>query len=127
MKNLMKEFREFLDSGDFITIAVGLVMALYVKDVVDSIVNGVINPIISAIVGKPDITDLGFTIHQARFSIGLIISALIRFVVVGFILFLLIRAYNKFRDRNKVEDTQAPAPETELAVLRDIRDQLRNR
>jgi len=124
MKNMIKEFREFLDSGDFVTIAVGLVIALYVKDVVDSIVIGIINPIIAAIVGKPDLNAFGFDIGDARISIGLVISALIRFVVVAFLLFLIIRFYNKFRDHGKSEEDKA---ETELTVLRDIRESLRNR
>ncbi len=126
MKNMMKEFREFLDSGDFITIAVGLVLALYVKDVVDSIVVGIIDPIIAAVVGEPNLNNFGFDIGDARISIGLVISALIRFVATGFVLFLIIRAYNKFRNRNAGPEAEATA-ETELAVLRDIRAELRNR
>ena len=126
MKNMIKEFREFLNSGDFVTVAVGLVMALYVKDVVDSIVKGIIEQIIAAIVGKPNLDDVGIDIGDARLYIGTVLSALIRFVVVGFILFLIIRAYNKFR-KPPQETPEATAPETELQVLRDIRESLRGR
>ena len=75
-------------------------------------------------VGKPDLNAFGFDIGDARISLGLVISALIRFVVVAFILFLIIRFYNKFRDHGKAEEEKA---ETELTVLRDIRESLRNR
>jgi large conductance mechanosensitive channel len=127
MKKLMKEFREFLNSGDFVTVAIGLVMALYVKVVIDAIMDGVINPIIAAIVGKPDLSAFGFKLGKARISLGLVISGLIQFVLVGFILFMIIRAYNKFRNLGRHEDPPGTPPETELQVLRDIREALRNR
>ena len=53
-KGLWQEFKEFLNKGDFLTIAVGLIFALYVKAIVDSLLLGVIYPIIAAIFGKPD-------------------------------------------------------------------------
>jgi large conductance mechanosensitive channel len=119
MKKLWDEFRGFLNKGDFITIAVGLVMALYFQKIVDALLDGVINPIIAAIFGKSDFTDIGFAIGDARISIGLVIDAIISFVVVGFLLFLILKAYDRMR-RTKEE----PEGETELSVLREIRDSL---
>ena len=74
MKKMWAEFKDFLNQGDFVTIAVGLIIALQVKDVVDAIIAGIINPILSAIVGKQTSTDFGFDIGDARISIGLVIS-----------------------------------------------------
>ena len=119
MKKIWEEFKEFLNKGDFVTIAIGLVMALYFQKIVDSLLNGVINPIIAAIFGKPDLNDIGFDIGDARISIGLVFNAIISFVVVGFLLFLILKAYTRMRATN-----DAPEVDTELTVLREIRDKL---
>lgn len=117
MKKIWAEFQAFLNQGDFVTIAVGLIIALQVKDVVDSIIVGIIDPILSAILGKQNLADFGFDIGNARISIGLVISALITLVVVLAILFLIIKAYNGMKRRQPGD-----ADETELSVLREIRD-----
>jgi large conductance mechanosensitive channel len=86
------------------------------------VLNGVINPIIAAIFGKGSFTDIGFDIGDARISIGLVIDAIVSFVVVAIFLFLIIRAYNKF----KAEAPEAPPePSPEVTVLKEIRDELR--
>ena len=122
-KSLIQEFKDFLNSGDFVTIAVGLIIALYFKSIVDALLAGVILPIIAAIFGKPDFSEIGFDIGDARISIGLVIGAIINFVVVGFLLFLIVKAWNKFKERG---GDAAAAAETELSVLRDIRASLRD-
>jgi large conductance mechanosensitive channel len=112
-KSLIDEFKEFLNQGDFVTIAVGLIIALYFQSIVNAILVGVLFPIISQI---------GFDIGDARISIGLVITAIINFVVVGFLLFLIVRAWNRFKERG---GDRATPRETELSVLRDIRESLR--
>ena len=122
MKKMLDEFKDFINRGNVVTVAVGLVMALYFKSIVDSIIDGIINPIIAAIFGKASLDDIGFDIGDARISIGLVISALINFVVVAFILFLIVKAYNNFK-RNAPEAPAEPSPE--VTVLKEIRDELR--
>ncbi len=121
-KGLMAEFKEFLNKGDIVTIAVGLIMALYFAKIVDAILDGIVLPIIAAIFGKPNFADIGFTINKSRFSIGLVINAVISFIVVGFILFLIVKAYNAWR---RTPDDEGA--DTELSVLREIREELKNR
>ena len=121
-KGVMQEFKDFLNKGDIVTIAVGLILALYFAKIVDSILAGIILPIIAAIFGKPDFSDIGFTINHAHFSIGLVLDAVISFFVVGFILFLIVKAYNAWRRTGEDE-----AGDTELSVLREIREELKNR
>jgi large conductance mechanosensitive channel len=121
MKNMLDEFKDFINKGNVVTIAVGLIMALYFQKIVEALLDGVINPIIAAIFGESNFQDIGFDIGDARISIGLVIDALISFVVVAFILYLMIKAYNKW---------QAEEPEagpTEIELLTEIRDSLRTR
>src|SRR5215216_1586668 len=97
MKKMWDEFKDFINKGDVITIAVGLVMALYFQKIVTAVLDGVINPIIAAIFGKQNFAEIGFDIGDARISIGLVIDAVITFIVVAFFLFLVIKAYNSFK------------------------------
>ena len=97
MRRLIKDFGDFINKGNVLTIAVGLVMALYFQKIVEAFMDGVINPIIAAIFGKQNFTDIGFDIGDARISIGLVIDAATSFVVVAFFLFLIVDAYNRTR------------------------------
>jgi len=122
MKDMWKEFREFINKGDIVMIAVALVMALYFKAIVDQVIAGVIDPIIAAIFGKSDISAIGFDIGDARISIGLVFSAIIDFVVVAIVLFFVVKAYNHWK---QTEDEEAGP--TEIELLTEIRDSLRQR
>jgi large conductance mechanosensitive channel len=123
MKKILNEYKEFINQGNVVMVAVGLVMALYFKAIVDAIINGVIMPIISAIFGKNSFEEIGFDIGDARISIGLVINAIIVFLAVAFILYLIIKAYNRYLAK---PDDEAEAA-TELSVLTEIRDELRSR
>ena len=59
---MLKEFKDFVNKGNVVTIAVGLVVALYFQKIVDAVLNGVINPFIAAIFGADNFTDIGFNI-----------------------------------------------------------------
>ncbi len=125
MKNMIDEFKDFINKGDVVTIAVGLIMALYFQKIVDALLDGVINPIIAAIFGESNFANIGFYLGDEGdpfVSIGLVIDAVISFVVVAFILFLMIKAYNNWK-QPEVEDS---AP-TEIDLLTEIRDSLRIR
>ena len=122
MKKMIDEFKDFINKGDVVTIAVGLIMALYFQKIVEAILDGVINPIIAAIFGESNFQNIGFDIGDARISIGLVIDAAISFVAVAFILFLLIKAYNNWKGPD--EEDAGPS---EVELLTEIRDSLRNR
>jgi len=59
---MLKEFKDFINKGNVITIAVGLVMALYFQKIVDAVLNGVINPLIAGIVGESNFANIGFNL-----------------------------------------------------------------
>ena len=121
MKNMVAEFKAFIMKGDIIMIAVGLVLALYFKSIIDQIIEGVISPIIAAIVGESSLASFGFDIGDARISIGLVIQAIIDFIIVALVLFLIVKAYNHWK-----RDEEAAGP-TEVELLTEIRDELRAR
>ena len=120
---MLQEFKEFINKGNVLAVAVGLILALYFQKIVDALLNGVINPIIAAIFGESNFTAIGFDVGDARISIGLVIDAAISFIVVAFILFLIVKVYNE--RVAKKQDEEAGPSETEL--LTQIRDLLQNR
>jgi len=119
---MVEEFKEFLNKGNVMTIAVGLIMALYFQKIVEALLDGVINPIVAAIFGESTFTNVGFNVGDARISIGLLIDAIISFIIVAFILFLIIKGYNKMMAKNEEE-----AGPSEVDLLTEIRDSLQNR
>jgi large conductance mechanosensitive channel len=123
MKNMIDEFKDFINKGDVVLIAVGFVMALYFKEIVDSVIAGVITPIIAAIFSESNIFNIGFDLGDAEISIGAVIYAALVFVIVAFILFLVVKTYNKWKD----PATDTDAGPTEIEVLTEIRDSLRSR
>jgi large conductance mechanosensitive channel len=118
---MLQEFKDFITKGNIIEVAVGLIMALYFQAIIDSLLEGVLYPIIAAIFGKPDFRAIGFDLGDAFVSIGLVIDAVISFVIVAFILFLVLKGYNKMKDDAAAEDSGP----SETDLLTEIRDQLR--
>ncbi len=131
---MLKEFKDFINKGNVVTIAVGLVMALYFQKIVDAVLNGVINPLIAAIFGADNFTDIGFNIGDPPdpgsgagggtkdVSIGMVLDAAISFIAVAFFLFLVIKAYNRF-----VTAPERAGGPTEIELLTEIRDSLAKR
>ena len=119
-KSLAQEFKEFIWSGDLLMIAVGLILALAVYAVITAFMDGIATPILAAIIGKSSFNQFGFDIGDARISFGLVLTALFNLVVVGLILFAMVKLYNVFR-------TKGEAAPTEAELLTEIRDLLRQR
>ena len=117
---MFREFKDFVNKGNVITVAVGLVMGLYFQQIVNAVIEGVFNPIIAAIFGKDNFQNIGFDVGDARISIGLVISALITFVIVAWFLFFVIKAYNKYVAKPQEEVLMT----TEVDLLTEIRDLL---
>jgi large conductance mechanosensitive channel len=129
MKGFFKEFKDFISTGNMIELAVAVILGLAVKAVIDAFMSGVVNPVIGAIVGKPNLDNfLTFTVRkgtskQSTISFGVVLTQLIALVIVGLVLFMFVRAYNKIRSPMQAA---APGP-SEIDLLTEIRDELRAR
>lgn len=127
---MLKGFKEFIMRGNVIDLAVAFVIGLAFGQVVTAIVDGLINPIIAAIFGKTDLTGvMSFTINDARFSIGLILDALINFLAVAAaVYFLIVMPINRLAERRARGAEPEPDPLTvDQQLLTEIRDSLRTR
>ena len=87
---MLKEFRDFLLRGNIVELAVAFVMGLAFAAVVNSLVNNLLMPVIAMIIGKPDFSDLTFTINDAVFRYGAFITDVIQFVAVAAAVFFFV-------------------------------------
>jgi large conductance mechanosensitive channel len=122
----VKGFKEFVMRGNVIDLAVAFVIGLAVVALINSIVAGIITPLISALFGEPNLDSVGtFTINGSEFSIGIVLTALVNFLLISAaVYFLIVLPMNKLRERNAKDEEAAPS-ETDL--LTDIRDALLGR
>jgi large conductance mechanosensitive channel len=123
---MIKGFKEFLLRGNVLDLAVAIVIGAAFTMVINAVVSGFINPLIAAIFGKPDLTHvLTFSINGAQFSIGIILNALLNFILVAAaIYFFIVVPVNAIRNRRNrgVPDPDVPPTETDLLI--EIRDLL---
>lgn len=119
---MLKEFKEFISKGNLVELAVGLVLALAFVGLVTSFTENLINPIIGAIFGQPNFDSLVIDMGDAQLRYGAFLTTLLNFVIVAFVLFLVIKAYNRAFPKGT-----EPAGPTEIELLGEIRDELRRR
>jgi large conductance mechanosensitive channel len=127
VRNLLVEFRRFVMKGNLIEIAVAFIIGLYFKDVVDAFTNGIVLAFIAAIFGEANFADITIGLGDAELLVGVFLNAVINFVLVAFVLFLIIRAYDVTKRRliasGEEDDTLTKSEE----LLEEIRDLLRTR
>jgi large conductance mechanosensitive channel len=121
---VLKGFRDFLMRGNVVDLAVAVVIGAAFGAIVKGLSDGIINPLIAAIFGKPDLNSVGtFTINGAEFSIGLVLTPIVNFLIVAAaIYFIVVVPMNKIRSRFVKEEAAAEAEE--ITLLREIRDSL---
>jgi large conductance mechanosensitive channel len=127
---VLKGFREFITKGNVIDLSVAVVIGAAFTLVVNAIVTHLVSPLISAIFGQPNLDDVAtFTINDAEFSIGAILTAALNFLLVAAaVYFILIAPMNKFRElRAKGVEEEPAAPPEDVLLLQEIRDLLRDR
>ena len=129
-KGPIKGFKKFISRGSMIDMAVGVVMGSAVTTVVNSIVNHLISPLIGMIGGVPDMSGvLTITFNGATISFGAILNAIINFLLIGVAVYLcIVLSINKLRDmvaNEEAENTEPTTEEQTLAVLQEIRDELK--
>lgn len=146
---MLKEFKTFISKGNVMEMAVGLIMATYFGAIVKSLVNDIIMPPIGKMMGGVDFTELKMVIQEPVAAVmdgetvvtpaveevaimyGNFINTIITFVIVAFCIFMVVKAYNKMKERMAKKEEEAPAappaPSKEEVLLTEIRDLLKNK
>lgn len=90
MRDVYKEFREFLLRGNVVDLAVAVVIGAAFTSVVNSFVKDLITPLIAAIGGQPNFASLSFTINQSVFTYGDLLNAIVSFLIVAAVVFFFV-------------------------------------
>lgn len=140
----MKEFKKFISKGNVLEMAVGLILATYFGAIVKSLVNDIIMPPIGKLMGGIDFKEMKYVIQDAApetakgagdaleeiaINYGMFINTILTFFIVAFSIFLVVKAYNRMKDRmlkKEEEDSNAPrVSSNEEILLTEIRDLLK--
>ena len=124
--DLIKGFRDFILRGNVVDLAVAVVIGAAFKEVIDAFSAGILNPIVSAIFGKPNLDSVGtFTINHSRFSIGVVLTAIIVFLeIAAAVYFFVVLPVNTLMARFASGEVEAAAPDPQTELLGENRDLL---
>lgn len=141
---MLKEFKEFALKGNMVDMAIGIIIGAAFGTVVSSVVNDILMPIIAAISGSPDFSNL-FVLLRApstegvdmtsitaireaggvALGYGLFINAVIAFLIVAAVLFMIVKAMNAAKKKEAEAPAAPPAPSNQEVLLAEIRDLLK--
>lgn len=140
---MLKEFKAFIMTGNVIEFAVAVILAGAVSGVVTGFVNDIMMPIIGSVTGGMDFSDIKIILSEGvaestgadgavipavpenAIMIGKWINAIINLIIVGFVLFIIVKGYNKLKKKKEEAPAAPPAPTKDQVLLEEIRDLLK--
>jgi len=129
---MIQEFKDFIAKGNVMDMAVGIIIGAAFTAIVTSLVDDLINPIISLFMGGIDFSGMGIRLSDgedgAIFAYGNFIMALINFLIIAWVVFLLVKMVNRVKDAAMPAtppEPEAPKGPTQEELLAEIRDALK--
>lgn len=132
VKKFVGEFKAFAMKGNVIDLAVGVIIGAAFSKIISSIVNDIVMPFVGMFLGGVDFKS--WFIELPRFfnqpepiemNLGLFINAVIEFLIIAFVVFIFVKAMNRFKRKQAEKPTEPPAPSNEEKLLAEIRDLLK--
>ncbi|AZP91543.1 large-conductance mechanosensitive channel protein MscL [Pediococcus acidilactici] len=121
---MLKEFKEFVSRGNVLDLAVGVIIGGAFTSIVKALVNYLINPLIGLFVGGIDFSDWSFKVAGATFKFGSFINAVINFLIIAFVVFIIVKTVNKFVPTKAEEEENTDEVDNSEIYLKEIRDAL---
>ena len=121
---MLKEFKTFIAKGNVMDMAVGIILGAAFTAIVTSLVDDLINPLIGIVVGGVDFSALSFGMGDAQFMYGNFINAVIKFLIVAWVVFLLVKGVNSMKKKEEAAPAAPKGPSAE-ELLAEIRDALK--
>ncbi len=125
---MIQEFKDFIAKGNVMDMAVGIIIGAAFTAIVTSLVDDLINPLIGIFMGGVDFGGLSASVGEATFTYGNFIMAIINFLIIAWVVFLLVKMVNRVKDSATAAEEEAPAEDpgpSEKDLLVEIRDALR--
>lgn len=124
----LKEFKEFAMKGNVVDLAVGVVIGAAFGKIVSSLIDDVITPLLlKPALEAANLSKIEDLVAFGGVKYGLFLSAVINFIIVAFVLFLIIKGINSMKKKEAVAPTVAPAPTPSEVLLMEIRDELKKK
>ena len=131
---MVKEFRNFINRGNVVELGVAFVMGASFKSLVDVFTKRLIEPLIGLIINLPNLDNLGLfgdvdpKSGLQSGSFGAFLGEIINYLIIAFVMFLVIKAYNHFEDMVDDEDNEevVATESKEVTLLKEIRDGINN-
>ena len=141
MGSMWREFRDFAMRGNVVDLAVGIILGAAFTTIVNSLVNDLIMPPLGLLIGGLDFSSFFVTLKGGSYptpeaakaagavtlNYGLFLNALLRFIIVAFAIFILVKQINRLRGLEPAEAPLPPEPPREEVLLTEIRDLLDTR
>ncbi len=128
---MLKEFREFINRGNVIDLAVAVIMGTAFTVIVNALVNDIITPLLGIFLGGINFAGLSVNVGEASIGYGNFIQAVINFLITAWVIFLMVRSINQFQRKLHWAKEEAPPappePSEEAKLLAEIRDLLKER
>ena len=128
---MIKEFKAFIMKGNILDLAVAVIIGGAFGKIVSSFVNDILMPPIGMALGGVNFTELVVTLQEATadaeavtMNVGIFVQAIIDFLIVAFVIFLVIRSYNNMQKKEEEAPAAPPEPSNEEKLLAEIRDLL---
>ena len=129
MKNFFEEFKKFLNRGNAIELAIGVVIGGAFSNIVNSIVNDMLMPIIGIIIGGFDFSSLSIKVGDASINYGNFIQNGVSFIAIAFVLFLIVKATNRIdelaKNKKKQEEAKPAEDPEDIKLLKSINNELK--
>ncbi len=123
---MLNEFKTFIARGSVLDLAVGVVIGAAFTAIVTSLVDDLINPLIGLIIGGIDFSGVSFGLGDAQFMVGNFINAVIKFLIVAWVIFLIVKGVNRMMPK-KEEAPAEPAGPSDNDLLKDILSELKKK
>lgn len=136
---MWREFREFAMRGNVVDLAVGIILGAAFTTIVNSLVNDILMPPLGLLIGGIDFANFFVTLKGGSYetleaaktagavtiNYGLFINAVIKFAIVAFAVFILVKQVNRLRWKEEIEQAAPPVPPRQEQLLAEIRDLLK--
>lgn len=127
MKKIIKEFKTFIERGNVIDLAVGVVIGSAFSKIVSSLVDDLLMPIIGIIIGGIDFSNLTIKVGDSIIKYGSLINNIINFFIISFCIFIIVKFINKLTSKKKEVKEEEKKKSDEVLLLEEIRDELKKK